>query len=157
MLYTVSKNKLQFIFVSSYVSKESQSMSESCLWNFDRLSAFLILNDILCFTLSWSRTGRFRNTGRWSLRGKRRMPEDDGAVKFVHMWSKREGEAVELSSGNLVGRDMWGKKSRDCIVLKKWFVGGCVSCSNRLMLKSPEIIVWLSVKSSTVLSYPIKK
>ena len=41
--------------------------------------------------------------------GRLRMPEEEGLEKFVQIWSRKDGEAIEFSSGSLVGRDMCGK------------------------------------------------
>ena len=62
---------------------------------------------------------------------------------------RREGEAVVvvLSSGNLAGRVEVGGGNTWKITLyvKKSFVGGCVSCSSKLMLKSLVKMVCLLV------------
>ena len=56
--------------------------------------------------LGFSGVGKFRNTGRWSLNGERRIPGEEEVVKLVQIWSRREGIIAELLSGNLVGRDI---------------------------------------------------
>ena len=97
---------LQFVFVFWCVSKVFQLVFDSLVLNFIQFSLFFNRKDILWFLLSFSRVGRFRNIGRWSLKGERRIPGEEGAVKLVQIWSRREGDAIELWSGNRVGRDI---------------------------------------------------
>ena len=56
------------------------------------------------------------------------MPDEEGGVKFV--------------------QERGLSKKRVCIKFKNMFVGWCVVCSSRLILKSPRIIDLLHLNAS---------
>lgn len=61
------------------------------------------------------------NIGKWSDRLKCIIPEEDGGVKLVQIWSRMDGWPKSGLSGNLVGRDILGKLFSACIAFRKIF------------------------------------